>query len=196
MNNSDEQQIKIYKAKLESLRQVFIGLRMQFYCTNPEKKFKICDNYFGYLNLETIKLTLGRLYILLADDFKSKNNKHNTISFKILIQDILDNLPNCPNKNLKKLLSCINDIDEKYKCFRDKVYAHIDLDSNGKLKDISEFSISPNDINSLIILAEDIYNELFLLLSNSSSDHMQYHIQSLSHKLWDAYEQAGLVKKI
>ena len=197
-NNIDTKQIQAYQTKLYSLYQVFLGLKMMACCARPSEEFEVRSDHFSILKMETKKLILGRLYILLKDNFQSKN-KHNTISFKILIKDVLKNLLNYPDeklKKLKKLLQRIDDIDDKYKRFRDKMYAHIDLDDNGKLKKIEEFHLCEKDITDLISLAQEAYDELSFLLNNPPSDHAEDLINSLSCKLWDAYAQAGLVRKI
>lgn len=183
------------KIRLESLRQVLVGLKMLYCCTIPNDEFEICDIYFNFLNIETKKLLLGKLYVLLADNFQDKKNKYKTISFKILIEDVLKNAANVGNKNLKILLQRIDDIDGKYKSFRDKMYAHIDLADDWVLKKTEEFNISNKDINDLISLSQEAYDALFLLLDNASSDHMKDPIDSLSCKLWKSYTESGLVRK-
>jgi len=184
------------KIKLESMRQVLVGLKMLYSCTIPDSEFEIKDAYFNFLNLETKKLLLGKLYILLADNFSGNKNKYNTISFKILIGSMLESHAKEGTDELSNILNRIEAIDEKYKKYRDKMYAHIDLSNNGTLKKTEEFNISNRDIGDLIQLSEDAYNALLLFLDNASSDHMKDPIDTLSCKLWKAYEDLGLVKKI
>ena len=76
-----------YLKKLESLRQVFVGLKMLYACTIPDNDFEIHDEYFGLLNTETRKMIIGKVVILLSDEYKSK--KYNIISFKILLNSII-----------------------------------------------------------------------------------------------------------
>lgn len=190
---------KIYKSdylkKLESLRQVFIGIKMLYYSTVPSREFKIHSRYFYFLSLETIKMILGKICVLLLDEYNS-NSTYNTVSFKILIKSMLDNDEYINNQSLRLLLEEINSIDEKYKTFRDKCYAHIELNKDNTLMGIGGFNIANTDIISLLDLSQKAYDQLFMLLDNDSSDHMEQPIEELSKKLWIAYESTGLVKKI
>jgi|GEM_PF-6351912 len=178
-----------YLSKLESLRQVFIGVKLLCDCTVPNDDFYFENPYFKVLNTETLKLIVGRIYIFLSDK-KTKN--YNTMSFKILINEILEKKN---NEILNNLLSEINKVDKKYKEFRNKVFAHIELKENNSLKGFEEYRISYKEITSLLDLVQRIYNELFLSLDNASCDHMKGEIENLSEKLWGCYEQVGLVKK-
>lgn len=185
------------RTSLESLKQVFFSLRMLYACTIPKSEFEIRNQCFHFLNIETIKLLLGRLYILLADD--CQNKKYNTMSFKCLIQYILEHISNEDNdieKELKALQDEIKSLDTKFKVFRDKTYAHIELNDQFQLRRIEDAKISYNDITALLNLSEKAYNKIFLALQDSSSDHMEYQIEKLSSKLWECYAEAGLARKI
>ena len=189
-----------YLEKLESLRRVFIGVKMLYACTIPSNEFEIHDSYFHLLNTETKKMIVGKLYILLSDEYKNKKNNYNTISFKLLLNGIIDGYAVHKNfrKRVQKLIVLrkeIDAIDEKYKTFRDKFFAHIELDDNHSLRKISDLGISNKDITYLLELAQKAYDQLFLFLDNASCDHMRSEIESLSEKLWRSYEKIGLVKR-
>lgn len=102
------------------------------------------------------------------------------------------------NQLLRQLLKEIDSVnnDQRYKTFRDKCYAHTELNDDNTLRNISNFNITNNDITSLLDLSQKAYDQLFILLSNASSDHMEQAIEKISKKLWIAYQNTGLVKKI
>jgi len=154
--------------QLESLRQVFIEIKTLYACTIPDETFKICDKHFQFFNIETRKMILGKLYILLRDEYKSSNG-YNTISFKILIKSILKVRMNSDteSKLLNELLKKIEAIDDKYAELRDKIYAHIELNSDNTLKSLNKLNITNIDITYLLELSQDIYDQLFPLLTGN-----------------------------
>ncbi len=199
MEPTDRSNIDMYKTRINSLHEVFLGIKMLHACTLPLDSFYIIDRHFQFLNIETATLIIGKLYILLADNYKGKNNYHNTISFKILLDSMLRDssfsLP-CKKEIMKSLLHKIDEIDKKYRTFRDKTYAHIDLNKNNQLLQLNHLKVSPKDITNLLEVAENTYDVLFcLLMEGASSDHMRGDIEKLSTKLWEAYGKVGLVKK-
>lgn len=181
--------------KLESLRQVFLGLKLLHSCTVPSNRYKIENELFHHLNHETVKLILGRLIILLSD---KKNAQHNTVSFIILIDEILKNEElECDKEKLKGLRTEIDEAvnSKNLKTYRDKLFAHIDLNPDNSLRNIGEFCVSNKHITDLLDLSQRSYDTLFLELHNASTDHMKNEIEQISIKLWKTYETAGLVTR-
>lgn len=185
---------KEWLTKLEGLRQIFIGLKTLYSCTIPSEEYNVTDRYFNCLNTETIKLILGKLYVLLADTYKKE--KFNTISFKLLILDIRKNQNYTKNTKIIRLLEEINKIEDKYETFRNKFYAHTELTNDNRLMRIEDLNISNKDITYLLNLSQKAYDEIFLLLDNASSDHMAYEIENLSNKLWKGYIEQGLAQAV
>ena|GEM_PF-6791627 len=83
----------------------------------------------------------------------------------------------------------------KYNYFRNKMYAHIDLNDDGTLKKINQLSISQGDFTTLFTLSEKAYDKLFLYLDCASSDHMEGYMNTLKESIWNSFENAGLIEK-
>ncbi|MCF6808191.1 hypothetical protein L3V79_07550 [Thiotrichales bacterium 19S9-12] len=184
----------LYNKQLEALRIEYLGIKMIYNTLMPKDEYTIINNYFNYMHIEVIKLVIGRIFILISDD---QYRDYNTISYKILTNSLIkdQNIQNDKNK-LEEILKKINAIDKKFKTFRDKSFAHIELDRNSdNIRKIDSYNICSNEVTSLLLLAEEIYNDLFLILSNASSDHMDDSINTFSQVIWNAFEQANLVKK-
>jgi hypothetical protein len=189
-----------YKDKLESLRQVYIGVKTIYDCIVFPLSYEVKNREFSYLNVELVKLVLGKIIVLLSDR-KHDGRKYNQVSFKILLEDILNDksVINCVEageiKKLKDQQARIEAlVDEKYKNFRDKCYAHIELDEHNNLRKINTYGITENDIKSLLSLAEQTYDSIFYALYAATSDHMRKSIEKLSSKLLECYQKAGLLK--
>ncbi|TNF69700.1 MAG: hypothetical protein EP298_02240 [Gammaproteobacteria bacterium] len=184
---------KVYRKQLEGLRQQYLAIKIIYNTSVPADEYIITNEYFDFMNTEIIKLVIGRVFILISD---SKYKNYNTISYKILIETLISDQNLNDNKTeLQKLLDKVNAIDKKFKSFRDKSFAHIELNSNNNLTKVDEYGICTQEITSLLALAEEIYNTLFFILGESSTNHMHESIEALSNIAWDAFEQANLVKK-
>lgn len=172
------------------------------------------DPYLSFAHFETTMLLLGRIWILLADEYGGQDrNRHNTISYKVLLKEIIDgkslSAKRCRGKGCvsKKDLSGVlkqieilsqektDEGDLKYNYFRNKMNAHIDLNDDGTRKKINQLNISQGDLTTLFILSEKAYDTLFLYLDCASSDHMEGYINTLKERIWNSFEKAGLIKK-
>ncbi len=191
--SNPDQPSNSFTKQLNSLFEVYLAIKIQYECSNPKNEYSFKDPYFLYLQLETTKVILGRLIILLMD---KKDPRYKTISFTLLINDVLSSsitLQNTQRTSLAQILSEISEKKSIFADFRDKHFAHIELEDDDSLK---TFSFTYKDVNDLLELAKKSYDTLFLILTNNSSDHMQRQIDSLSSKLWKLYVDEGLVEKV
>jgi len=205
---------KLYLKQLNSLHEIYLGIKILHCCVIlPEEHF-YKDNYLHFAHQETQMLLLGRVWILLADEYRGKDRKsHNSISLKVLINEIIDDKSisakryrgkGCVSKKdlsgvLKeiKILSQV-ETDEgypKYDYFRNKINAHIDLNDDGSRKKINQLRIFQRDLTALFTLSEKAFDNIFLYLDCASSDHMEHHINTLKDKILNSFEKAGLIEK-
>lgn len=179
--------------KLEALRKVYLGIKTAYCCTFSKEDFEIIGNsIFQQYLTEIIKYVVGRAYVLLAD---GKRAKYNTVSFKILIDEVLNNTADPKTKQLVETRAQISKYEKRHKKYRDKYFAHIELDNENKLPQLSSFDLTYYEISELIELLELSYDELNLRLQDSTSDHSKTGIESISKRIWEAYEHVRLVKK-
>jgi len=189
------EKLQQHKNELESLHQVFLGIKLLYECVMPKGGYILKDRYFNFFIIEMKKVLYGKLIILLSDN---KYKKYNTSSYKILIQKIMENKKLIGDKEKRKMecyLKGLNKVEGDYKEFRDKYFAHMELDEEFKLLDIERLKISNHKITKLMKKVERIHNRLSLVIYKGSSDHLAGDIGRLSQKIWSAYEQVGLVEK-
>jgi hypothetical protein len=192
---------KEHLEKLESLRQIYMGVKTICNCIALPSSYEVKNREFRYLNVELVKLVLGKIIVLLSDR-KPDGCEYNQVSFKILLEDILKDkslINDVEAGEIEKLedqqakIEAL--VDEKYKNFRDKCYAHIELDEHNDLRKINTYRITENDIKSLLSLAEQTYDAILYVLDNkATSDHMKKDIERLSSNLLECYQKAGLLK--
>jgi len=182
--------------ELESLHQIFLGIKVLHACAIPQGGCVINEPLFHFLNQETKKLVYGRLITLLSDN---KSKIYNTSSYKILIEKVIKCkglIDDREKKELETYLKCLKKIDDDYKTFRDKHFAHIELDENYNLLSLEDLKISNMKITKLMKRIERIHDKLFIIIHRGgTSDHLAGDIERLSQKIWSAYKQAGLVGK-
>lgn len=190
-------QLSKFKMQLDSLHEALMGIMAVYYFLVPNNEYEKTDPHFILTTNEAIKLVIGRIITLIND---KKDRKFNTISFKILIDDIISNIGQLDDMEskldcFKELLKIIENIDDKYKTFRDKVAFHIELGEQNKLKGYKDYSLSNNEITKLLETAIYLYDRLFFLLADSGTDHMKEDLEALSCRVWEAYEKLGIVRR-
>lgn len=190
-------QLSKFKIQLDSLHEALMGIMAVYYFLVPNNEYEKTDPHFILTTNEAIKLVTGRIITLIND---KKARKFSTISFKILIEDIISNISQLDDMDnkldcFKDLLKIIDTIDDKYKMFRDKVAFHIELGDHNKLKGYKDYSISNNGITKLLDTAIYLYDRLFFLLADSGTDHMKEDLEKLSSRVWEAYEKLGIVRR-
>lgn len=193
-------QKEILRRKLEAIYYQFLGIKVLFEVNFPKGDFKYTSDYFEFMNLEAKKLILGRLFVLICDR-ESTSEKHNTISLRILI----DNIKNCPGLDVtEKFEDDFQKIDDEIsklsrkknlQLFRNKVFAHTDLTDDYKLIKLVDLKISYSDITEMFELGSSALKVIRSYLFDSEADQMQSPIEDLSNRLWDCYVGLGLVEK-
>lgn len=190
-------QLSKFKIQLDSLHEALMGIMAVYYFLVPSTEYDKTDPNFILATNEATKLVIGRIITLIND---KKDRRFSTISFKILIDDIISNISQLDDMEdkldcFKDLLKSIDTIDDKYKTFRDKVAFHMEMGDHNKLKGYKDYSIANNDITKLLDTAIYLYDRLFFLLADSGTDHMKEDLEKLSYRIWEAYEKLGIVKK-
>lgn len=186
----NEKKLDAFKVKLNEIHHVFLGIKTIHACLFSQNDYDIKSKIFSYFRKESIMLLIGRLITILSD----KKKQYETVSLKILIEEALEIFEASLHNDLKKMLRKIDQIDDKFRTFRDKCVAHIELKKNHKMYGFNDFIIKPKEITELVEMAETIYDKLFLFAKDAGSDHMNHDIEKLSSILWDSYKKAGLVK--
>ena len=197
-NDNDRSEIdqdSIYLEKLHSLHKAVMRLKnMLFYCV-PSHQYDVNSEIFWAANVEAKTLIIGKLYVLLTDD---KFKKHNNISFRILIEDIMrnPNLTDEQREDIKHYFNNIKKINKNYRLFRNKFFAHVELNADGSLPITDGFGFSDRSIHELFAIAEDMYKGLLSFLSNAPSVSVEKQQETdLRKKVFECYIDAGLIQK-
>lgn len=197
-NDNDRSEIdqnSIHLEKLYSLHRAVMRLKnMLLYCV-PSHQYNVNSELFEAANVEAKTLIIGKLYVLLTDDkFKRQNN----ISFRILIEDIMRNpdLNDAQRESIKYHFNKIKKINKNYRTFRNKFFAHVELNADGSLPITDGFGFSDRSIHELFALAEDMYKGLLSFLDNASSVYVEKEQETaMREKVFECYVDAGLIQK-
>jgi hypothetical protein len=192
---------KKYLNKLDSLYRLFLSTSALYYCNTPDElyEYKKNSSLFKVLQDQTSLLALGKIYIILADK-KSRNKDNNNISFSILIKEILDDKESSLSeqhiREIELLQKEIDNLNNNIKNYRDKFYAHIELDKDNNLLPLNSLNITQLNITELFELTKKAYDTLLLALNNADTNGLKEEVEQLSKTLWECYEKAKLVFKV
>ena len=181
--------------KLDSLHKGVTRLKnLLLYCV-PADEYKMKSNLFESATLEAKTLIIGKLYVLLTDD---KFRKHNSVSFRILIEELMrnPNLSDTQRETLKGYFQIIKKVNRNYRTFRNRFFAHVELNADGSLPSMSGFGFSDHSIRELFALAEDLYQGLRTFLGHAAPMPVEPdHEAELRAKVFACYAEAGLIQK-
>ena len=194
-DRSEIDQESIHLEKLYSLHKAVMRLKNMLLYSIPSNQYDIKSELFEAANIEAKTLIIGKLYVLLTDDkFKRQNN----ISFRILIEDIMRNpdLNDAQRESIKYYFNKIKKINKNYRTFRNKFFAHVELNADGSLPITDGFGFSDRSIHELFALAEDMYKGLLSFLDNASSVYVEKEQETaMREKVFECYIDVGLIEK-
>ena len=106
------------------------------------------------------------------------------------------NLSDAQRSTLKGYFQIIKKVNRNYRTFRNRFFAHVELNADGSLPSMSGFGFSDYSIRELFALEEDMYHGLCTFLGHAAPVPIEKnHEADLRAKVFTCYADAGLIQQ-